>query len=118
MEIKRYFDLLKKNGGIIYVLIIIKFKKMMHKIEKKLIYAKKDLKMTEKHILFWLNDFGKKDKNKEIRLTYQQIADAVGITHKSAWTNVKGLIDKGYISKKNNWNKKKNDSSNGYTLLK
>lgn len=87
-------------------------------MDKKKIYATKDLKTGEKQLLLWLNDFGERDKNKEIHLTYDQIAQALAITAGGAYKSIVGLIAKGYISKKNYLMGKNKKSGNSYILLK
>ena len=87
-------------------------------MDKKKLYANKNLKTGEKQLLLWLNDFGEQDKNKEIHLTYNQIAEALAITVGGAYKSISGLIAKGYISKQNYLMGKNKKSGNSYILLK
>lgn len=81
------------------------------------IYASRDLSLSEKQILLWLKDFT--PENKEIHLTYDYIAAAVSIGARNVGTHINNLIEKGYISRKNNSNNGKNSkNSKTYVLLK
>ena len=87
-------------------------------MDKKEIYARPDIKITEKQILVWLNDFGKKDKNNEIKIKYREISEALGISMKCITNNITKLITKGYISRKKHMLGRNKKSGNSYTLLK